>query len=98
MLEVGPVRFLAEQAAAEIDRVPDRVEGAQRQFLRDQSDSVAGETVVVDYVAPGNADRAGTRRYDAADDRDQRRLAGAVRTEQGEYLAPVDIEVEFFSA
>ncbi|PAV69056.1 hypothetical protein WR25_04918 [Diploscapter pachys] len=39
---------------------------------------------------PGDVDRAGRRRDDAADDADQRRLAGAVRAEQREDFALVD--------
>jgi hypothetical protein len=41
----------------------------------------------------GHDDRAAARRHDAADDVDQRGLAGAVRAEQREDLAAPDLEI-----
>ncbi len=93
LLEVGLVRRLAEQAAAEADRGPHRLEGVGREFLRHQTDLRARRAVVADDVAAVGADVAGRRLDDAADDADERRLAGAVWAEQREDLALFDRQV-----
>src|SRR5208283_233243 len=47
-----------------------------------------------DDVVAVDRDRAAARLDDAADDVDQRRLAGAVGAEQGENLAAADLEID----
>ena len=95
LLDVRRVRRLAEQAAAEADRRPDRLEGVGGQLLRHQADLARARR--------GSRARCRGRRRsplpalgvdDAADDADQRRLAGAVRAEQREDLAAADLEVD----
>src|SRR5690606_32164348 len=85
---------LAVQSAREAHRRPDAFEGVGRQLLRHQSDLRACGAVVADDVVAvrGHATAAG--RDDATDDADQRRLAGAVGTEQGEDLAAPDLQVD----
>src|SRR5690606_32990668 len=85
---------LAEQAAAEADRRPYRLEGVGGQLLRHEADAGARLPVVADNVEAVDGDGAGGRVDEAADDADQRRLAGAVRAEQGEDLAAIDVEVD----
>jgi hypothetical protein len=85
---------LAEQAAAELHRVPHRLEGIGVQLLRHQADGRArAAPVALDVVAIGEH-RALTRVDDAADDADQRGLAGAIGAEQREDLAAADVEVD----
>ena len=64
------------------------------EFLRHQADHRAGGAIVRDDVVAGDRDLAGARLDDAADDVDQRRLAGAVRPEQRENLAAADVQVD----
>ena len=93
-LDDGRRGRLAEQAAGERDRGPDRFEGAGGQLLRDQADHAArGAKVAADVVA-GDGDGAGRRVDDPADDADQRGLAGTVGAEQAEDLAFADLEVD----
>jgi hypothetical protein len=82
---------LAEQAAAERHRRPHRFEGVGGQFLRHQADQRARGAVVGDDVVAVDRTRARAGIDDAADDADQRGLAGAVGAEQGEDLAAADV-------
>src|SRR5579875_79114 len=50
--------------------------------------------IIADDVISADRDAAARRIDDAADDADQRGLAGAVRTEQREYLAVLDVEID----
>jgi hypothetical protein len=68
------------------------------QFLRHQADQRArGAIILVDVVA-ADGDAAFARIGDAADDADQRGLAGAVRPEQRENLAAAMSRLTLFSA
>ena len=60
--------------------------------------SERARAVVGDDVVAVDRDRAVARVHDAADDADQRRLAGAVGAEQRENLAAPDVEVDALSA
>ena len=88
------IRPLAGEAATEGDGRLDRLERVERQLLRHEADQLAGAAVIRDDVVPARADGAGGRVDDAADDRDQRGLAGAVGAEQREDLARLDREVD----
>ncbi len=88
------IRLQPEQAAGEADRIQHRLEGVGGQFLRHEPDGPARGAVVAGDVVAVDQHRAGTRRDDAADDVDQRRLAGPVRAEQREDLATLDGEVD----
>src|SRR6201999_2227598 len=94
LLEVSGVRPFAEQATAELDRRPDRLERVGRELLRDQADLRARRAVVADDVVAVRAHAAARRVDDPADDADQRRLAGAVRPEQREDLTLLDLEID----
>ena len=94
MLDMGRAGLLAEQTAAERNSVPDRLEGVGMQFLGHQADQLPGLAVLDDIVMPAHQNLAGARRDDAADDIDKRRLARAVRPEQGKNLTSLDVEVD----
>jgi hypothetical protein len=95
-LDMGGVRRLAEQTPAEGHGRQHRFEGVGGQFLGHQADlRTRGAIVGLDVVAVGD-DRARGRGDDAADHRDQGRLAGAVGAQQGEDLALVDRQVDGF--
>src|SRR6185312_13559176 len=85
---------LVEQAAAEAHRAPHRREGVGVQLLRHQPDQRARRAIIVRDVVTIDRDPAPARIDDAADDPDQRGLAGAVRSQQGEDFALVDVEID----
>src|SRR4051812_41709672 len=93
-LDVGRVGALAEQPAAETDRGPHRFERVRSQLLGHEADLGAGGPVVGDDVVSVGENAAFGRVHDAADDVDQRRLAGAVGAEQRKNLAPTDVQVD----
>ena len=64
------------------------------QFLRHQPDQRAGRAVIGDDVVAVDGHLALGRHQDAADDADQRGLAGAVGAEQREDLAAMDIKID----
>src|SRR5208337_5027979 len=64
------------------------------QFLRHKPDQRAGGAVFADDVMAGDQHAAARRLDDAADDADQRRLAGAVRAEQRENLAAANLKAD----
>jgi hypothetical protein len=72
---------------------PTRLERVGGQLLRHQADLLRAARVVAHDVVPVGEHRAGARVDDAADDADQRGLAGAVGPEQREDLAAADVEV-----
>ena len=95
LLDMRRVGRLAEQAAAEADRrpAPSRTRRCAAPAAPGRSSRARGAIVAADVVAV-DGDRARARRDDAADDADQRRLAGAVGAEQSEDLALLDLEVD----
>ena len=94
LLDMGGIARLAEQAAAEGHRRPHGLEGVGVQFLRHQPDQRAGGAIVADDVMAIDRDLALRGDQDAADDADQRGLAGAVGAEQSEDLAALDVEID----
>src|SRR6202012_2326145 len=84
----------AEQSAAEAHRRPHRLEGVGGQFLRHEADLRARGAIVAHDVVAVRRDAPAARRDDAADDVDQRGLAGAIRAEQGKDLALLYLEVD----
>jgi hypothetical protein len=94
LLEIGRILFLAEQAAAEVHRIPYCIESAKGQLLRYQSDQVASNAVVADNIVPGDANRARAAGDDAADDRNQGCFTGAIGAQQRENLALADVEID----
>jgi hypothetical protein len=94
LLDMIGVLRLAEQAAAEADGRPHRLERVGVQFLRHQPDQgTRGAIIGVDVMAV-DGDAAFAQIGDAADDADQRGLAGAVRPQQREDFAALDLEVD----
>ena len=83
-----------EQPAAVADRVQDGRENIERDLLRHQADDPPGGAIVAHDVMAVDENPARSHRHRAADDADQRRLAGAVRAEEGENLAFGDLEVD----
>ena len=63
-------------------------------LLQDGADAVAPGGVAVRRVDAEHADLAVGARAEALEDLDRRRLAGAVRPEEGEDLAALDLEVD----
>ncbi len=88
------VGFLAEQPAAETDRRPYGLKSVGGQFLRHQPDQAAGLAVIDDDVMAVDLNAAFRRVDDAADDTDQRRLAGAVGTQKRENFPTADIQAD----
>ena len=64
------------------------------QLLRHQADQRAGGAVVLNDVVAIDRHGALRRLQDAANDADQRGLAGAVGAEQGEDLPAPDVEID----
>ena len=94
LLDVAGIRRLAEQPAGKAHGRRRRLEGVGGQFLRHQADQAARGAIVGEDVVAVDGDRARGRLHDAADDIDQRRLAGAVRPEQRKDLAVADLQVD----
>src|SRR5579862_1709702 len=88
------VRRPAEESAAEGYGRPYRFKGVGAQFLRHQADHGAGGTIAPHDIVATGGDAAGAGRDDAANDVDQGGFAGAVRPEQREDLAPLDVEID----
>ena len=86
--------FPPEKPTAETYRVPDRLECVGGQFLGYQSDHCPRLAVIAHNVETARGHAAGGRVHDAADDTDQRCLAGAVGSEQCEDFAALDDEVD----
>ena len=95
-LENGRVVALAEQAAGEAQRVIDRLERLERDFLRHQPDQRAGLAEILDDIEAADPDRPGTGIDQPADDRDQRRLARAIRPQQSQDLSFLDLQIDTF--
>ncbi len=87
---------LAEQPARKPHGRRRRLEGVGGQFLRHEPDARARRAVIRKNVVAVDQDRAARRLHDAANRRDQGRLAGAVRAEQRENLAVADVQVDVF--
>ena len=64
------------------------------QFLRHQPDQRARRAVIGDDVVAVDGNLAFARHEDAADDADERGLAGAIGAEQREDFAATDIEID----
>src|SRR5205823_4209776 len=88
------VARLAEQSARKIRRAPDTLECFGGEFLRYETNPLAGVAEVRLPVLAVDQHFAARGCDNAADDIDQSRLAGAVRPEQRENLAAPDVEVD----
>ena len=81
-----------EVAGVVVERLLDGQEPVEVELLRGQPDRLAGLAVVVDRVVAEDLDRARGRLREPGRAVDQGRLAGAVRAEQAEELARLDLE------
>ena len=94
LFDIGGVPRSPEQPAREGDGRQHALERVGRQFLGDEADPPARLAIVADRVEPVDGDRPRARHDDAADDRDQRRLARAVGAEQRQDLAAPHLQVD----
>jgi len=94
LLDDRRVRRAPEKPAAETHRCPHRLEHVGRQLLRHQADLRPRRAIVAHDVAAVHGNHARGRGDDAADYVDQRRLARAVGTQQGENFTLADLEVD----
>ena len=94
LLDIGLVARLAEQATAEIDRRPNRLESIGADLLRHEPDHPARFPVAANDIVSARKHRARCRRNNAADRTDQSRLARAIGPEQCEDLARNDIQTD----
>jgi hypothetical protein len=69
-------------------------ERIEDELLRDDADLPSRRRVVAVDVVAEDGDAARGRPRQAGEDADQRRLAGAVRAEQAEELALLDVEAD----
>ena len=81
-----------EVAGVVVERLLDGQEPVEVQLLRRQPDGLAGLAVVADRVVAEDPDRPRRRLREPGRAVDQRRLAGAVRAQQPEELARLDVE------
>src|SRR6186997_2104821 len=93
-LHVGRIFRLVEQAAAERHGCPDALESVGVEFLRHQSDQRAGRAIVLDDVMAVDRDLALRGHQYAANNADQRGLAGSVRSQQRKYFTATDVEID----
>src|ERR1700675_1235038 len=93
-LDKRGVRRPAKQSAAEAYRRPYRFKRVGGELLRHQADYGSGGPIVAHDVVAIRGHAAAAGDHYAANDIDQRGLAGAVRPQKSEDLALVDIEVD----
>mmetsp|Transcript_22582 Transcript_22582/g.36832 ORF Transcript_22582/g.36832 Transcript_22582/m.36832 type:complete len:202 (+) Transcript_22582:532-1137(+) len=86
----------AKKTPGKAHRVDHPFKRLQRDLLRHQPNQAARLAVVLENVKPRDRDRARGRHGNAADRRDQRCLAGAVRTKQSNNLALFDVDRHTF--
>ena len=94
LADVIRIGALAPQPTAEAHRRPHRLEGVGGQFLGHEADQRSRRPIVADDVVPIDRHAPLGRVDDAADDADQRRLAGAVRPQQRKDLAAANVEID----
>src|SRR5262249_22946439 len=92
--DMSGVRRLAGESAAVRHGLPDILECARRELLRDEPDQRTGCAIFRDVVVPVDEYGAATRIDDATDRADQRGLPGAVRPQQSEDFPTLDFEVD----
>lgn len=76
----------------ERDVLVDREVAVQAEALRQVTDARRDLAVLSDGIDAEDADRSGVGVQQAAQQANRRRLAGAVRTDETEHLAAVDVE------
>ena len=94
LFDIGGVGRPPEESAAEGRRLVDGRENVERDLLRHEPDNRPRGAIVPDDVVSINEDFARSHRHRAADDPDQRRLAGAVRAQESKNLASGDLQID----
>ncbi len=91
---VDPVVVAADAVVArgQAQRLAHREERVEDEFLRHDPQRLTCGTEVVDHVVPHHRHLAGAGARQPGDDRDQRRLAGAIGPEQAEELALLNLQ------
>src|SRR5262245_34148413 len=84
----------AEQATLQDQELAPCLPRVEPSLLQRHSDLEAGSVRVGGHVDPGDRGRAGRDRHQGGQHADRRRLAGPVRTEEPEDLAPANVEVD----
>lgn len=98
LFDMRRIRLLAVKPAREGNGVPHGLESIGGQFLRHQAYHRPRLAEVAHDVVAADGNLAARRIDDTADDRDERRLAGAVRTEEGKNFALLDVEADAFQS
>ena len=96
VLDKGRIRRPAEKTTRKADCSKHLFERFERDFLRHQADQGARAAVILHDIVAANGDAAASRRDNAANDRNQGGLSGAVRAEKGQDLAFLDVERHVF--
>src|SRR4029077_4433186 len=91
---VADVQRLPVVPGEELEALADGQVRIHRRRLEDDADALAPAQASPLRVLVEHGDRAAVARSVALEDLDRRRLPGAVRTEQAEYLARLDLEVD----
>jgi hypothetical protein len=86
--------LLSLRSQSERSRRPNGLEGVGGEFLRHEADQRARRAILFREMMSVDQDRAGRRIDDAADDVDQRGLAGAIWPQQREDLATPYLKVD----
>jgi hypothetical protein len=83
----------AEQAGLEHQQLAAGLAGVESRFLEGDADGPASCVRIGGHVDPGDTRRAGRDRHERRQHPHRGRLAGAVRTEEAEDLASLDLQV-----
>jgi len=94
LFDIGGVWRPAEQPAAERRRPANGGENIERDLLRHEADDRPSGAVIANHVMAVDQDLARSHRHRTADDPDQRRLAGPVRTQESKNLASGDLQID----
>src|SRR5262245_34508524 len=95
---MGRVFWLVEETSTERHGRPHALERVGVQFLRHKSYQGAGGPIVGDDVVTADRDLALGRHQNSTDDPDQRGLACAVGSKQGEYFTTPNVEIDSFQS
>jgi hypothetical protein len=91
---MGRVRPFPEQAAAVGNGCPNRFEHVGGKLLGNQANHGTRRPIVHDDIVTAYGDRAGARGDNTANYTNESRLAGAIGSEQREYFALIDVEID----
>src|SRR6185503_1905920 len=98
LLDMSRVLRFAEETAAEGNGGPDSFEHVGRKLLGHEPDLGTGGAEVAEDVVAVRDDRSLGGVDDSADDVDERRLTGAIGTEQSKDFALLDLEIDLLQS